>query len=114
MSPVFDPTTMGVNMGDGQIITTEIADNISAVSTVEFFINGIVIGTDNSFPFTMDWTIPANGPYDIELLATTYFGAYTGSVHIVVGDQSYPADSDGDGTLDADEPIPYNYIESLL
>ncbi len=93
----------GFSTPQNAIITTEIAENIGAVSAVEFFINGSTIGIDNTFPFTMDWTIPANGPYDIELLATTNFGAYTDSVHIVVGDQIYPEDSDGDGTLDADD-----------
>ena len=93
----------GFTSPQSTIITTDVGEQVSSVTDVEFFINESSIGVDQTFPFTMNHTFAEEGAYDIEITANTNFGIYKDSVHIVIGDQMYPPDTDGDGTLDDDD-----------
>ena len=45
------------------------ADTTHEFSSVEFYSNGALIGTDNSSPFSITWTIPSTGNYTLTALA---------------------------------------------
>ena len=55
-----------------QSITIEAnaSDENGTISQVEFFIDNISIGVDYTSPYSMDWTMPANGSYEIKATAT--------------------------------------------
>lgn len=63
----------------GQVDITATATDNSAVAKVDFYANGILIGTDNSSPYTFSWTGVANGVYVISAIATDDDGATTTS-----------------------------------
>ena len=56
-------------------ITASANDADGTVSSVEFFQNGVSIGVDNTAPFSINWTIPANGNYSLSAKATDNGGA---------------------------------------
>jgi len=51
-------------------ITATAADGDGSVTGVEFFQNGNLIGTDNTSPYSINWTIPADGAYNLTAEAT--------------------------------------------
>ncbi len=51
-------------------ITADASDPNGSVSEVEFFIDNVSIGIDYTSPYSIDWTIPQNGNYDIKAQAT--------------------------------------------
>lgn len=59
-------------------ITADATDADGTVNEVEFFVNGSSIGTDNSFPFTIDWQV-IQGISQITAIATDNSAASTTS-----------------------------------
>lgn len=57
------PQTIPLN-----VVATDAAPG--TVSQVEFFANGVSIGTDNTAPYSLNWTIPSNGNYALVAVAT--------------------------------------------
>ena len=55
-----------------QIITLEADafDSNGTVTSVEFFVNNISIGTDNNAPYSLNWNIPNDGIYIVKAEAT--------------------------------------------
>lgn len=51
-------------------MTASASDADGSVSNVEFFVNGSSIGTDNSAPYSINYTIPADGVYTLYADAT--------------------------------------------
>ncbi len=70
------------------IITTEVAAITAPINEVQFLVNNNLIGTDASFPYSMSWTIPSDGEYEIKAVAVTDSTTYTDVVHITVGPKS--------------------------
>ena len=52
-------------------------DDDGTVVSVEFFVDGVSIGTDVAAPWEMPWTIPATGTYEIKAEATDNEGKST-------------------------------------
>lgn len=69
-------------------ITADAVDTNGSVDYVEFFINDTPIGTDNSFPYSLDWTMPSDGSYIITAWAFDNEGIHNISddIKIFVGD----------------------------
>ncbi|WP_321375640.1 putative Ig domain-containing protein [uncultured Draconibacterium sp.] len=102
-SPIFieggisnvSPVCAITNPEDGQhfnltqsiVLSADASDSDGSVTKVEFFVDGVSVGTDNSSPFEINWTIPENGSYNITAKATDNFEAGTTSnpVNITVG-----------------------------
>jgi hypothetical protein len=59
-------------------------DDDGSVSSVTFYANGVSIGVDNSSPFAMSWTPPAEGDYALTAMATDNQGATTTSAAVSV------------------------------
>ena len=76
----------------------------SAVTQVEFLVNGSVVGIDPSAPYAGSWTAPAaNGDYTLTARATDAVGQTTTSADIlvrVVPDPSTPLVAELDPALD--------------
>ncbi len=68
-------------------ISADATDSDGTISQVEFFVEGASVGTDNSSPYSIDWSIPDNGAYSITAKATDDLGAFTNStpINITVG-----------------------------
>ena len=68
-------------------ISANASDSDGSVASVEFFVNGSSIGSDNSAPYTKSYAIPADGSYSITARATDNEGATATSsaVSVTVG-----------------------------
>ncbi|MFO7723217.1 MAG: Ig-like domain-containing protein, partial [Bacteroidales bacterium] len=64
-------------------ITAGASDADGTVANVEFFIDGISIGTDNTAPYAIDWTI-GTGMFEITAVAADNSGAFTTSPPVTV------------------------------
>lgn len=60
-------------------LTANATDADGTVSSVEFYVNGISLGSDATAPYTLNWNIPANGTYAIKAVATDDVGNTTTS-----------------------------------
>jgi hypothetical protein len=65
-------------------IVSNAADSDGNVTLVEFFANGALIGSDNSLPYTFDWTNVNQGTYALTARATDDDGAQTTSAPVNV------------------------------
>ncbi|MCL8006613.1 carbohydrate binding domain-containing protein, partial [Gelidibacter japonicus] len=61
------------------LIVASASDSDGSVSSVEFFINELSVGTDYNSPYSINWTIPAYGSYEITAKATDNDGLSTTS-----------------------------------
>ncbi|MCB0551727.1 MAG: metallophosphoesterase, partial [Phaeodactylibacter sp.] len=79
----------GANFTSPQVvtITADASDSDGSVAQVEFFINNNSIGVDNTAPYSINYTIPGNGIYNIVASATDNNGNTTPSdiVQFTVG-----------------------------
>jgi hypothetical protein len=68
-------------------IQVNATDTNGTIQHVEFFINDISIGTDNSFPYSMNWTMPTNGLYVVTAWAVDNDGYHNISddINVYVG-----------------------------
>ncbi len=87
-------------------ITADAADSDGAVTQVEFLANGISIGLDNQAPWSVSYTIPDEGLYDIMAIATDNDAntAQSASVLFTVGPVS-TCSRIGASTDDAEEGL---------
>lgn len=62
-------------------------DTNGTVQYVEFFVNDISIGTDNTFPYSINWTMPANGSYVVTAWAIDNDGYHniSDNINVYVG-----------------------------
>jgi hypothetical protein len=68
-----------ITAGSDTLIVAEASDLDGSVTQVEFRVNGVVIGTDYSAPFTAFWRPPSHGTYRIQATATDNAGLRTAS-----------------------------------
>lgn len=61
------------------------------VQQMEFFVNGLPVGTDTIAPYQVPYTYPLPGHYDIEVRATLQGGAVVSSVQHKVRAEAYTA-----------------------
>ncbi|NQZ07628.1 MAG: chitinase C-terminal domain-containing protein [Algicola sp.] len=69
-------------------ITADASDSDGSVAQVEFFVDGISIGLDNSAPYSYSWVTSGAGQQQLSVVATDDKGAQTtsASVPVVIGD----------------------------
>ncbi|MBL4703108.1 MAG: metallophosphoesterase, partial [Flavobacteriales bacterium] len=69
-------------------IAVTATDTNGTIDYVEFLVNDTPIGTDSTFPYTMDWTMPTDGSYYITAWAYDNDGVHNISddIQIFVGD----------------------------
>lgn len=68
-------STIAVNTP--QTITANASVVNGTVTSVQFFVNGVSIGTDTSFPYSISWTPTTAGSFAITATATDNFGTLT-------------------------------------
>jgi len=73
----------GFTAGSSIPITANAADNDGVVTQVEFFVNGVSIGIDNTSPYSVNWTAVA-GAQTLTATATDDDGAVTTSATVVI------------------------------
>jgi photosystem II stability/assembly factor-like uncharacterized protein len=73
-------------------VSANASSSNSTISKVEFFAGGNLIGTDNTAPYSIDWTNVAGGVYSLTALATDAAGATKASsaISIIVNSASGP------------------------
>lgn len=78
-------------VGNTVAISATAADADGTVSQVQFFVNGVSVGTDNTSPYSVNWTATA-GQKNLTAVATDNGGATTTSsvVSITVGAANTP------------------------
>ena len=93
------------NHADGTTlsVSANVSDNDGTISSVEFFANGTSLGTDNSVPYSINWT-PSSGNYHITAIATDNDGASTTSAPVSV---TINSDGTGGGSLAYPNGIPH-------
>lgn len=95
ISPSSKPSAEVLAPADGTTYSTPEAITIEAsastlsgtITQVEFFINGVSIGTDNTAPYSVSYTPPADGVYELKAVATnssgkTSLACYTSSITV--------------------------------
>jgi hypothetical protein len=86
-----------VNSGSAVSLTANATSPSGTIAQVQFFENGISIGTVTSAPYTISFTPPSSGVYTLTAIATDNSGIQTTSTPIVV--EAIPATS-GVGTAE--------------
>lgn len=61
------------------LLSANASDADGTISVVEFFIDGISVGTDNAAPYQLNWVVPTSGSYRLSAKATDNLGAATTS-----------------------------------
>ncbi len=97
----FAPTVSITSPAAGEMLPSNVTRSLAAavmpsagraVLSVTFYANGILVGTDTSFPFAVDWTPTTPGPYSLTAVAMDNLavpGTST-SVAVTVGAGSLP------------------------
>jgi hypothetical protein len=93
------PTVSITNPGAGSSALVNTAINVTAsattttgvVSTVQFFVNGVSIGSSAVFPYSATWTPTAVGSYTLSALVTDSFGNIGVSPNITVAINAAPS-----------------------
>jgi len=69
----------GTHLNDPQLLTftAEASDTDGSVVAVKFFVNGNSLGTDSLAPYSIDYNIPAIGPYTVTAEVTDDAGSRT-------------------------------------
>lgn len=67
-----------------QTITATATSTTGTVANVQFFVNGVSVGSDATFPYSSSWTPTALGSYSILARVTDNFGNITDSTPSVV------------------------------
>ena len=75
-------SSVGVNLP--QVITASAASTGGFITGVQFFVNGVTLSTDTSFPYIGAWTPTALGTYTLSALATDNSGNVTTSAPISI------------------------------
>jgi len=82
---VTSPAPGGIiTVGTAVSITANAASSTGTISQVQFFENGILIGTETSPPYTISFTPLSTGIYTLTAIATDYAGQVTTSTAVAV------------------------------
>jgi hypothetical protein len=77
-APTFTSLTAPTPLAFGGTETITAVANATAsgatIASIQFFANGVALGTDTVFPYTVSWTPVATGSYTISALATDTLG----------------------------------------
>lgn len=86
------PTVALTGPSSGAVLTVPVSTTISAtasdvdgsVTSVAFYANGTLIGTDPTSPYSVTWTGPGSGAYTLTAVATDNLGATSTSASVPV------------------------------
>ena len=79
------PSTGGtVTVGTGVTVTANATSPSGTIASVQFFANGISIGTTSTQPYTVSWTPTSSGVYTLTSIATDNSGETTTSSSTIV------------------------------
>ena len=73
-----------VGVNTPQTITANASSAGGVIAGVQFFVNGVSLSTDNSFPYAAPWTPTALGTYSLTARATDNIGNITDSAPVVL------------------------------
>ena len=86
-----------------EITISASANDNGYIDHVEFFVDNVLVGSDDSAPYSINWPIPGEGFYEIEAVATDNLNSTASStIQIEVGDGSVCV-SIQDGNSDVEE-----------
>jgi hypothetical protein len=72
---LVSPLTGGtVAVGSSQTLVANASAGSAQIANVQFFVNGISLGTDTSFPYNLTWTPSGVGPAVLTAIATDQIG----------------------------------------
>ena len=113
--PNIPPTTSVVNPVDGDayltpqtiVISANAADSDGSIASVEFYQNNNLIGTVGSSPYSLSWTIPSMGSFQLATRAIDDVGdaVYSTPVNIVVGNNFTVSKRISNGDDDVEEGV---------
>jgi hypothetical protein len=81
-APIVSVTTAGgsvVQAPGAAVITASATDPDGSIVSVQFLVNGVLIGTDTSAPFTTNINVTYGGPVNVSAMATDNLGGRTTS-----------------------------------
>ncbi len=78
------PTAGSYSLGNQILINVSASDSDGTVTGVQFFANGVPIGSATAAPFTLSWRAPAAGNYGLTAIATDNVGNATTSSPVSV------------------------------
>ncbi|MFN8416895.1 MAG: glycosyl hydrolase family 8 [Cytophagaceae bacterium] len=64
------PTTLTATEGDVITISANATATTGSISKVDFYVNGTLVGTDNSSPYSISWTANTTGSVSVTATAT--------------------------------------------
>ena len=116
LGPTVELTFPTANFRVAQGATMTIAANANdadgTVANVKFYVNGNLIGTDNTAPYTINWTATTPGKYDVEAIATDAdAGQGTSQKFKITVDQNRLSASSYLGGSGSDEAVRGSVIE---
>ncbi|PRY90888.1 Ig-like domain-containing protein, partial [Mongoliibacter ruber] len=71
-------------IGEAVTITADATDADGAITKVDFYINGSLIGSDNTAPYTINWNATEAGNFELTAVATDDRGGETTSAAVTV------------------------------
>ncbi len=77
------------------VLTANAADANGTISKVEFYRDTVLLGSDNTAPYSFSWTNVSAGTYSLTAVATDNGGASTTSSPIVISVLDLPTDCNG-------------------
>ncbi len=87
------PSAGNYALGNQVLISATAADSDGTVSSVQFFANGLSVGTATAVPFNFSWRPTVSGNYRITAIATDNAGNTTTSAGVSVTVSAVPAPS---------------------
>ncbi|PRY90887.1 Ig-like domain-containing protein, partial [Mongoliibacter ruber] len=71
-------------IGESVTITADATDADGAITKVDFYVNGSLIGSDNTAPFTANWNATGSGNFELTAVATDDRNGETTSAAVTV------------------------------
>jgi hypothetical protein len=84
ISSITSPTNGSSFAGSNITITANASDSDGSIAKVDFYANGILIGTTTSNPFSIIWKNVPSGKYQLTAKATDNLGASTTSAPVFI------------------------------
>jgi len=99
VTPATPPTVTITSPGNGGTslvnttfpITASATTTVGVVSNVQFFVNGVSLGTSTVFPYSASWRPTAVGTYTLSALVTDSFGNLGASANVTVTINAAPS-----------------------
>lgn len=86
---ITNPLRDGYSQPQPIIVTNDFTDSLDVLTSVQYYVNGVLESTETIYPFNLNYNIPTEGDYQILAIAQTEAGVeYQDQVSFQVGSSS--------------------------